>query len=212
METKDLDSIADVLESIDKEVTSINRDVTSIKKGLEAQPQTKDYSVQLENALTAVQTLGAQVTKLETQVEKLTAMPVSATPTLDLTALAQEVREVVREEVKRHHPGYTVTKWVQYGAVALIGFAVVAGVTTAGWRQAAQDRDHYVRSNWFWRASRFGNRTYANDLLKVWHQDSMNFQQKVKQLEADELLLLQADRKKQEEAALRAQATHSKKR
>jgi hypothetical protein len=211
MEPKDLNVIGDILESLNEEVTSINRGVTSIKKGLEAQPQTKDYSVQLENALAAVQTLGAQVTKLGTQVEKLAASPVSATPTLDLAAFTQQVQEVVREEVKRHHPGYMVTKWLQYGAVALIGFALVAGVTTAKWRQAAQDRDHYVRNNWFWRASQQSNRHYANGLLKAWHQDSVKLQQSIEQSEADELLLLQADRKKQEETALRAQAAHSKK-
>jgi hypothetical protein len=212
MEPKDLNVIGDILESLNEEVTSINRGVTSIKKGLEAQPQTKDYSVQLENALAAVQTLGAQVTKLGTQVEKLAATPVSATPALDLAAFTQEVQEVVREEVKRHHPGYTVTKWVQYGAVALIATSLLAIISIVGWWQAVQSRDHYVRSNWFWRASQQSNRHFANGLLNKWHQDSVKFQQDLEQLEANDLLLLQADRKKLEEAALRAQAAHNKKR
>jgi hypothetical protein len=211
METKESDLFTEYLESIGKEVTGINRDVTSIKKGLEFQSQAKDYSLQLENALAAIQALGAQVTKLGTQVEKLAATPMSTTPTLDLAVFTQEIQEVVREEVKRHHPGYMVTKWLQYGAAALIGFALVAGVTTAKWRQAAQDRDHYVRNNWFWRASQQSNRHYANELLKTWHQDSVKLQQNIEQSEADELLLLQANRKQQEAAALWTQAAHSKK-
>jgi hypothetical protein len=202
MEIKESDLFAEYLESIGKEVTSINKDVTSIKKSLEAKSQAKDYGLQLENALAAIQTLGVQVTKLET----LVTASASATPTLDVAAFTH----VVREEIKRHHPGYMVTKWLQYGAVALIGFALVAGVMTAKWQQAAQDRDRYVRNNWFWRASQQSNRHYANELLKAWHQDSVKLQQKIEQSEADELLLLQADRKKQEETALRAQAAHGK--
>lgn len=211
MEIKEPDLFAEYLESIGKEVTSINKDVTSIKKGLEAKSQAKDYSLQLENALTAIQTLGAQTTKLEKQVEKLVAAPSGPTPTLDSAAFTQEIREVVRTEVKRYQPGYKVAKGVQYGVFALVGVSLMAIISTVGWWQAVQDRNHYVRSNWFWRSLKQTDRHYANEILKVWHQDSVSVQQKVEQLEADELLLLQADRKKQEETALRAQAAHGKK-
>lgn len=211
MEIKEPDLFAEYLESIGKEVTSINRDVTSIKKGLEAKSQAKDNSLQLENALATIQTLGAQVTKLETQVEKLVATPVGAAPTLDLVAFIQDIQEVVRTEIKRYQPGYKVAKGVQYGVFALVGVSLLAIMSTIGWWQAVQDRNHYVRSNWFWRASQQSNRHYANGLLRAWHQDSVKLQQNIEQSEADELLLLQADRKKQEETALRAQAAHGKK-
>ena len=211
METNQLDFITEYLESISKDITRIDRDMASIRKNVEAQPQAKDYSLQLENALTATQAIGAQVTKLGTQVEKLIATPVGATPPLDVAALTQDIKEVVREEVKRYQPGYKVAKGVQYGVFTLIGVSLMAIITTTGWWHAVQDRNHYVRSNWFWRSFKQTDRHYANELLKVWHQDSVKFQQKIEQLEADELLLLQADRKKQEEAALRAQATHGKK-
>jgi hypothetical protein len=211
MEAKESDLFAEYLESIGKDVTSITRDVTNIKKGLEAQSQAKDYSLQLENALAAVQMLGAQVTKLGTQVEKLIVAPSSATPTLNLAAFTQEIQEVVRTEVKRYQPGYKVAKGVQYGVFALVGVSLLAIISTVGWWQAVQSRDHYVRSNWFWRASQQSNRHYANELLKTWHQDSVKLQQNIEQSEADELLLLQADRKKQEETALRNQAAHGKK-
>ncbi|RZK27794.1 MAG: hypothetical protein EOO63_12645 [Hymenobacter sp.] len=200
------DLFAEYLESIGKDVTSINRDVTSIKKGLETQPQAKDYSLQLENLTAGVQALRAQAAK-----PVATPAPVVATPTLDVAALMQQLREVVREEVKRHHPGYVMTKWVWYGTATLIGLAMLVSVTAAGWWQAAQDRDHYARSNWFWRFAQQTSRPYTNDRLTEWRQDSVKFQQNVEQLEAKELLLLQASQKQQEAAALRAQAVHGKK-
>jgi hypothetical protein len=209
MEDNKSDLYEEYLLAINKKVTSISKDVVMVKQGLETQPQIKDYSLQLESIAAAVQVLRMQVAK---PAEQLAAPTPAAAPALDVSRLAQQLGEVVREEVKRHHAGYVMTKWVWYGTAVLIGLAMVASVMAAGWWQAAHDRDHYVRSNWFWRSLKQTDKHYANELLEVWHQDSVKFQQKVEQREANELLLLQADRKKQEEAALRVQAAHSMKR
>jgi hypothetical protein len=205
MENNESDLYAEYLQSIENKVTSINKEVAIIRKRLETQPQAKDYSLQLETITAAVQVLRTQVAK------PITAPASAAPPALDATALAEQLGKVVREEVKRHQPGYVITKWVRYGTATFIGLAMVVSILATGWWQAVQDRNRNVRSNWLWRYSQQSDRAYTNGLLEEWQRDSINFQQAVARLEAKELLLLQAKRKQEEADALRAQATHGKK-
>ncbi|MBO3273271.1 hypothetical protein [Hymenobacter defluvii] len=186
----------------------LTQDVTSVKKSLAAQPHPQDYGPALEKLTASVLNLQQAVAKSAAASNAPT--PAVATPMLDASVLEQQLRRAVAEEIRRYHPDRPLTQAVRYGIWVFIGVLGLLCLSWFGWWNAAQVRDHYARSNWFWRYTQQTSGAYAANVLASWRQDSASLQQRIEQAEAAELLRLQAQRKREEAATLEAQAAQSK--
>lgn len=126
-------------------------------------------------------------------------------------ALEQQLRQAVAEEIRKLHPDRPISQAIWYGTITFGVVLLLLCCSLFGWWNAAAARDKYERSNWFWRYTRQTSGQYAANVAASWRQDSLTLQRRIEQAEANEVLRLQAQRKREEAAALEAQATQRKK-
>lgn len=190
-------------ELIGELLQGLTDDVASVKKSLAEQQVPVDYRPTLEKLATIV-------LALQEKAARPADGPVSPPPAGESKDLEKQLRQVVAEEMRRHHPDRPLTQAVQYGVWVFVGVLALLFLSWWGWWNAAAVRDQRERSAWLWREIMQTNPAFAVSVGARWRQDSVKFQEETLRLEERERLLVEAQRKRAEAVMLEKQATPKK--